>query len=327
MDALLAWKDEHINRAPAHSAGEAIHEEVWLLGQPPLRKYLDFVTDVSVGGADMAPSLLVDEWRTANDYYAELEAREAGIADTIGIGELDEALKPLAEEIMTDARWTRAFTTLPTRFAMVELDRLVVSQPFVNLSHAARLQEQLGRSPSAESLFKFCLPLARTEAPVRMRRAGTNRFLFWSESSDFRFHEPVRLRPEQIVDYTPFGPIGGVIGLTVGYGSNFLNLIESDGRLLIHNGYHRAYSLRALGITHAPAIVQTVTRRDELHLVASRSVLEDPLFYFKAPRPPILKDFFDPKIRKVLRVPKVLRMIELSFEVNEIEIVDFANEG
>jgi hypothetical protein len=111
----------------------------------------------------------------------------------------------------------------------------------------------------------------------------------------------------------------------VGYGSNFLNVIQSDGRLLLHNGYHRAYALRELGVTHAPCIMQTATRRDELNLVASRSVLEDPAFYLKAARPPLLKDFFDPRLRKVLRVPKILRVVELSFEAKEFEIVDFSN--
>jgi hypothetical protein len=207
---------------------------------------------------------------------------------------------------------------------MVELDRLVMSQIHVNLTHIERLRTRIDAAASPEALFRFCLPLDRAEAPVRMRKVGSNRFLFWSESSDFRFHEPALLKPDQIGGYSSFGPLGGVIGLTVGYGSNFLNVIESDGRMVLHNGYHRAYALRSLGITHAPAIVQTVTRRDELNLVASRAVLDDPAFYFKTARPPLLKDFFDPRIRKVLRVPKILRMIELSFEVNEVEVVDFA---
>jgi hypothetical protein len=158
-----------------------------------------------------------------------------------------------------------------------------------------------------------------------MRRVGPQRFVFWSESTDFRFQEPTLLRPDQVNGLEAFGPVAGVLGLVVGFGSNFLNVIESGGRLLIHNGHHRACALRDLGITHAPCIVQTVTRRDELKIVAARAVTEDPAFYFAAARPPLLKDFFDPKIRKVLRVKEICSMVEVSFEVNERRIQDFAS--
>lgn len=325
MDALLAWDQERAQRAP--DGAPEFHDEVWLLGQPPLRKYLDFVVEMTVGGADLPRSTIVDEWRQANDYYAELESREAGVADGMSVGEIEPSLRPLAREVMSDARWTRGFDTVPARIAMVELDRLVMSQPFVNLQHVERLKDRLSADRTPQALFRFCLPLDRDEAPVQMRRAGSNKYLFWSESSDFRFHEPALLRPDQLDGHHAFGPVGGILGLMVGYGSNFLNAIECDGRLLLHNGYHRAYALRDAGITHAPCIVQTVTRRDELQLVASHTILEDVAFYLKAARPPILKDFFDPKIRKILRVPKVLRVIELSFKTREFEITDFATNA
>jgi hypothetical protein len=323
MDALLSWNSKRPHTASSTHA--PVHEEAWLLGQPPLHKYLDFVVDTTIGGACISRSAITKEWREANDYYAKLETSEAGIADEAGISELDPSLRDLADEVMADSRYRHGFDTLPTRFAMVELDRLVVSQPHVNLFHTDRLKKQLGEAPTGELLFRFCLPLDRIEAPVQMRRAGTNRYMFWSESSDFRFHEPAILQPEDLTEHNCFGPLGAVVGLMVGYGSNFLNVVESGSRLLLHNGYHRAYALRELGVTHAPCIVQTATRRDELSLVASRSVMDDVGFYLAAARPPLLKDFFDPKIRKVLRVPKVLRVIELSFEAREFEISDFGN--
>lgn len=316
MDARQDWT--------ADEAREAVQDEVWLLGQPPLQDYLDFVADMTIGGDALPRAALVDEWRRANDHYYDLEANEAGIADAVEVRDLDPALRPLAEAVMADARWRRAFDVLPTRFAMVELDRLVVSQPHANLNHVERLKGRLGRAPTPEALFRFCQPLDRPEPPVQMRRAGSRRFVFWSASSDFRFHEPALLAPGQVSGYDAYGSLGGIVGLMVGFGSNFLSAIQSDNRLLLHNGHHRAYALRELGITHAPCIVQTVTRRDELNLVASRHVAEAPAFYFKAARPPLLKDFFDPKIRKVLRTPRIVRMVELSFEVKEHEVTDFA---
>jgi hypothetical protein len=91
---------------------------------------------------------------------------------------------------------------------------------------------------------------------------------------------------------------------------------------LLNNGYHRACAMRAAGITHAPCIVRTVTRRDELEIVASSAVCDNPAFYFRSARPPLLKDFFDPRIRKVLPVPRLVRMIEVAFEVRDFEIAE-----
>ncbi len=93
-----------------------------------------------------------------------------------------------------------------------------------------------------------------------------------------------------------------------------------DGRIILHNGYHRAYALRSLGITHAPCIIQTLTRNDELGVAATKKVTQDPDFYLASARPPLLKDFFDPKIRKVHQVYKTLKMIEVGFEVREFYV-------
>ncbi len=127
------------------------------------------------------------------------------------------------------------------------------------------------------------------------------------------------LRPDQIRDHETPNPISGVVALAVGFGSNFLTAIRQgeDGRVLLHNGYHRAYALRALGITHAPCIIQTVTTPDELGIAVTAKVAQDPDFYFASARPPLLKDFFDPKIRMVHRIYKTLKMIEIEFEVRE----------
>jgi hypothetical protein len=168
------------------------------------------------------------------------------------------------------------------------------------------------------------MPIRAEEAPIDMRRLSSKRFLLWSKSSDFRFHEAAVLDPSQIVDYDPYGSLGAAVGVMVGYGSNLLNAIQSENRLLLHNGHHRAYTLLEMGFTHAPCIIRTVTRRDELNLLASADAAEDPSFYFRAARPPLLKDFFDPKIRKVVRVPRLMRLLEVNVEVKEHEIRDFA---
>jgi len=298
------------------------HEEAWLLGQPSLGDYLDLVKDKVVGGATADPAALIDEWRAANEYYQELEDRELGIADRAECRDLDPALATLADEVKSAPWYRGTFDRLPTHFAMVELDRLIVSQTWITRNFVDSVKSRLGPTPDAESVFRLCLPPEHPSAPVQMQRVGSRRYVFRSDSLDFRFHEALLLRPDQIQDHRSIGPIAGVVGLAVGFGSNFLNVIRAENRMLLHNGYHRACALRELGVTHAPAIVQTVTCPDELEIAAKRRVAEDPDFYFRSARPPLLKDFADPRIRKVLPVHKQVRMIEVNFEVREFLVPD-----
>ena len=84
------------------------------------------------------------------------------------------------------------------------------------------------------------------------------------------------LAPDQVTGYRPFGPVAGVVGLVVGFGSGYLNVIACEGRLVLNNGYHRAYALRELGVTHAPAVVQEVQRADEVGAAGGTAVPAEP---------------------------------------------------
>jgi hypothetical protein len=103
----------------------------------------------------------------------------------------------------------------------------------------------------------------------------------------------------------------------VGFGSNFLNAVSAEGRLILTNGSHRAYALRHLGVTHAPCIVQHAKNRDELELVASSQVRKDPDLYLKVPRPSMLPDYFHPELQITLPVHQRTRQVTVRFEVDE----------
>lgn len=295
-------------------------EELRLLGQPPLHDHLDFVRKRVVGGADLDPAELVNDWRRANDRYYDLAEQEAGFADEIDIQDLPPALDQLLAATKADFRYRNTFNRFPTSFAMVELDRLVVYQTHVAHEFSRDLAARLGPDPDPAMLFQFCHPERAENPPVEIRELGDNRYVFSSDSTDFRQHEPVLLRPEQVHDHQTFGPLSAMVGLGIGFGSNFLTAIRADNRLLLHNGYHRACALRLAGVTHAPCIVQTVTRRDELEVAAKNVVADHPEFYFSTPRPPLLKDFFDEQIAQIFTVYRTKKMIEVTFDIKTFEV-------
>jgi hypothetical protein len=293
------------------------HEELWLLGQPPLARFLEFVRDSVVDGAQADRRALTAEWRAANDYYQELEQREAGIATSASHRGLDPSLQRLAEEVEAHPHYRQSFDALPTEVGVVELDGLIVCQNHVTRTFVDRVMARIGPAPSAEALFHACLPLDAPKPPVQICHVGS-RYVFRCESTDLRYHQTTVLRPEQVRDYDSFGTIAGILGVVVGFGYDFMSAVRVGKRVLLTNGYHRACALRAFGLTHAPCIIQTATRGDELHTAVRARVAEQPEFYFESARPPLLKDFFDPRIRKVLPLRSQVHLVEVTLEVKHL---------
>jgi len=308
---LRAWRG-----AQSLHAGQ--EEEVWLLGQPPLWRFVEFIEESVVDAAHSTRAALIDEWRAANDYYQQLERIEAGIANAASHRDLDPELEPLSREVRAHPLYRRAFHTLPATFAMVELDRLIVFQKHVNGTFVDRLRARIGAPPDPETLFRICLPLDPATPAVQICQLEARRFVFRCNSTDLRFLETAVLRPEQVRGYEGGGIVAGMIAAVVGFGCSFMQAVRVGNRMLLNNGYHRACALRALGVTHVPCIVETATRVDELELVVRDRVAEEAGFYFESARPPLLKDFFDPKIRKVLPAPPRSQLVEVSVEIRDL---------
>jgi hypothetical protein len=153
-----------------------------------------------------------------------------------------------------------------------------------------------------------------------MMQTGPNVFTFISPSNDFRFLDSPLLKITNIKNYDFSGPVSAIVGLTVGYGSNMLNAFSINNRLILNNGSHRAYALFDLGIKYAPCTIQKVTRPEELELLSVPEVQTNIDRYINNPRPPILKDYFDPLLRKIVKVQKKNRMVRIQYVIEQSDI-------
>jgi hypothetical protein len=285
-----------------------------------LREYLTFMAAEPVGAAAADRRALAADWRAAHDRLAQLRRAEEDWADDVRPQPLPAALEPLAAEVAADPIFQTSFAVLPTRVALVELDRLVVAQKAINLTHVQRVRDRLGPDPTAEQLFRVCLPTDHTPLGHRVARVGSDSFAFVCDSDDLRFHAPVLLAPGQVTGYRPFGPVAGVVGLVVGFGSGHLNVVSHEGRLILNNGYHRAYALRQLGVTHVPAVIQQVRRADELVAAGGTAFRRKPEHYLQSPRPPVMKDYFDPELRRIVPLVPTSRHVRIRFTVEEVDL-------
>ncbi len=310
---------KHDKTLLARKAGSDL---VWLLGQPSLGDYLDFVKGKAIGGSDQDPRVLADEWRAANDVYAELEETEAGFADDTRRRPVERALKPLVRRLEQNPWFRDSFDNLPYSVERVELDRLVASQIHVERAFTRPFLTRLA-AMSEEDLFQFCLPIEKPQPPVTVTRLSGDRFVFTSPSTDFRSHSPRLFRPREIPNLVSSGPVSAVVGIAVGFGSNFLSAVRSDKRICLQNGYHRAYALRSAGLKYAYCVVEDVTRKDELKLTADDTVTEDPEFYFGSRRPPLIKDFFDRRLARKMRIRPMQNHVEVEIKVRSSIATDW----
>lgn len=287
---------------------------IWLLGQPHLGDYLDFVKGKVIGGAEIDARMLAEEWRVANDVYAELEKTEAGYADDTKRRPVGRKLEPLVRRLEENPWFRHSFDNLPYAVERVEIDKLVASQIHVEHAFTKSFLKRLAAMDEKE-LFHFCLPIDKPSPPVKVTRLSGDRFVFTSPSTDFRSHATRVLRPEEIPNVTSSGPISAFVGIAVGFGSNFLSAVRSDKRICLQNGYHRTFALRCAGHKYAYCVVEDVTRKDELKLTADDTVAEDPEFYFASKRPPVIRDFFDRRLAKHLRVRPMQNHLEVEIKV------------
>jgi hypothetical protein len=275
---------------------------------------------MAVNGYSIDQGTLAQHWREASVRVAEIETNEAGAANNPQLQEVPAEMQPFVSRVVADPAFQATFSNVPTVFALVELDTLVVFQKFINLGFVQALKSSLQAAPDAADIARVAFGLDRPQPGVTIRQAGNGVFKFVSPSSDLRALEATLVEPTKVIDFKTSGRIESFVAMTVGFGTNFLNAFHIEGRLVLNNGSHRAYALRSLGVTHVPCIVQQVTSREELDLVAAGEIQQSPDRYLKVSRPSMLRDYFDPKLTRVFPVARKNRMVQVQVTANVADI-------
>src|SRR5882762_6991035 len=228
----------HRSVQTSHQSADANHQivddYVYLIGRPTLRDFLSFVKNRAPNGRHHDVGALVDEWRRAAKYICELDKTEKACVSPPIIRPIPAELEAARKQFESHPLVEHGFDTVPTQLGMVELDRLVVFQHHIDLSYVALLKQKLGPAPTQEEIFRVCLPSERSKPPVKWARMHRDTYVFTSPSNDLRFLGAMQLGPEQIVGHPPRGSAVGVVGLAVGFGSNFLSVISAYDRLILH---------------------------------------------------------------------------------------------
>jgi hypothetical protein len=304
--------------APRKAEG-AEDEMLYLMGRPPLAEDLGFFMTQIVNGDQTDVRELADAWRDANDVVGELQAEEGGLADAPVLEELPPELLPARDRLLRHEGFRRSLEVVPLMVKMVPLDRLVVPQKHINLSTVRHITSELQERSDPQSVFDICMPLDHPRDPVRCLRSSNDSFVFVSPSHDLRFLDASLFDPSRIGDEAARGVVSSVVGIMVGYSCNCLTAMLVQDRLILVNGTHRALALLQMGFTHAPCVVQCITRPEELALLAPRDLVRNQAEFLGSRRPIVLKDFLDPRLHRKVRVSRRMRQVKVSFSVETLD--------
>lgn len=279
------------------------------LTQLELNNYLEVVS----ADADDRKLEIKHSWPAATGAFQEIVSAGIGPPESIETRPLSSTLDSYLNGIRANPSFAKTFANYPISFEEVEIDKLVAGQRIVHLDWV----QQLKQNGIPENLPAFCLEPGQDSTPITIARTGNTAFTASSHNPSMRFlgvHEKP-YEPDNVPGRHPGGQPVHAIVLLLGYGISSVNVYRVGRRLILGNGFHRLYALRALGISHAPVVVQNVTHPQ---LEMPQVIAEVPREHLVGTaRPGMMKDFFDERLVCEITQKKFIKTIQVGWGTNE----------
>lgn len=276
------------------------------LTQGELNNYLELVS----ADPEKRKEQIKQSWAAAAAAFQELVATEAGLPESVGTRPLPPELDEYLQQIRADARFTKTFANYPISFEEVEIDKLVAGQRTVHLDWVSRLTAK----GKPDHIAEFCFDPGKDTTPVTIARTGNTTFTASSHNPGLRFLGAFEQPYQPNGIQTGGQPVRAVV-LLLGYGISTVNVYRVKERLILGNGFHRLYALKALGVTHAPAVVQNVNHPQ---LEMPPVIAEVPREHLvSTPRPSLMKDFFDQRLVCEITQKCFIKTVQVGWGVND----------
>jgi hypothetical protein len=105
------------------------------------------------------------------------------------------------------------------------------------------------------------------------------------------------------------------VALLLGYGAPAMNVFQVGTRLILNNGFHRAYAMRAVGLSEAYVVVQHI---GDPELEMPPTLVGLPREYLlKNARPALMSDFFNSALVEELRTTVGVKSVQLGWNANQ----------
>jgi len=304
--------------APAPDLSQSIVKRlVYMYGAVTLSELNRFLDTESIDTDDRKHEIRA-RWRDAAERFQRLTEAEAGIPDTVATRPLPPEAADYITELQKSPALVNTFSNFPLTFELVEIDKVVAAQRTVHLDFVEHVK--VTYTHSTQNLLRRCLDPEQDPTPLSVGRTGPNFITVSSSNRKLRFlgvHERP-YRADAMDGLRPAGqPVHAVI-LLVGYGTETVNMYRVGKRLVLSNGFHRLNALRALGILYAPAAIQHVTYPDIEFLPTIQDLPRE--YLIKAPRPALMKDFYDPQLICEIRQRGFVKVVQIGWGINESKV-------
>ncbi len=261
---------------------------------------------------------IIQSWQEATESLREIEKEESGIINKCETFDISSGL---IEGIKLNPAITNTFSKHVMDFRMVEIDNLIAVQRNVLLDYVDQLTKKIPKNPSEDDLLKFCLiPEQQVPLPKPTRKSSRS-WYFTSPSHDFRFLGGF-LKKELTREDIQFPKVGGfpthAIMLFVGYGAGCMNAFSVNGRLILSNGFHRAYALRRKGIKKIPLLIKKIGNADLEFPDEVKGLKKD--YLLKHPRPILIKDFFNDDLVRIFKRKQATTVLNVNWNSDKISI-------
>ena len=263
-------------------------------------------------------SQIFQEWSNATESLRKIEKEDEGAADNCEISDINSGL---IEAIKLNPAIKNNFSAHVHDFSMVEIDNIIATQREVLLDYVDQLSKKIPKNPSEDDLLKFCLIPEKQVHKPKPTRKSSNSWYFSSPSHDFRFlggYLKKELTKEDIESTNVGGFPTHAITLFVGYGAGCMSATSVSGRVILTNGFHRAYALRKKGIKKIPLLLKKIGNADLDFPADIHGLKKD--YLLKHPRPIMIKDFFNDELVRVLKRKQTTTVLNVRWDSDKVSI-------
>ena len=260
---------------------------------------------------DGSDASLLKEWAAAKGKSGQPmpragqpEVREFALAESAYIREL--CAQPWVQGLLKKPAYRGA------SFKLVEIEPLLVHQPFVDLERAARVCQPLS-GPAVADLMPICLPRAQPKPlePPAVTAGGNNSLAIKMRHAHIEFITP------ELATVVDDGYESTLAAARLHWSLPFINVVRIGGRHLLRSGNHRVFGAAKQGATHIPCLVREASDHNGSE-VASESPdwLMIPRRVLESGNPPTMAHYLRGRAHDVmLRATSVVLQITWAYHI------------
>ncbi len=212
---------------------------------------------------------------------------------------------------------TKTFPHFATSVHWVDIDTLIAPQRNLDLDYIENLKKDWPKQPTEAALVNICFGPGK-EVPIRVAENATGQYVFSSANKDLRFLGTHVRRLQSHEEWPTTGLAHLAVTSLIGFGSPLISILKVNNRLILHNGFHRVYALRTMGVRAVPVVVQHIQWPQRELPTQILGISRD--FLLQSARPALMKDFFDLRLSCRLRGKSKIKTIQTQITVNQQDI-------